>query len=246
MEQARRLKRFALADIAHGRNPGRKRHYIDVVGDDGRWNGKVVLVPEALADPLKWKRPRKVFVNSMSDLFHERLSIEAIRKVLEVMAEARQHTYQVLTKRAERMRELLSGPLREFAELGHILWGVSVENVRHGLPRVELLRQTPAAVRFLSIEPLLEDLGDLDLMGIAGVIVGGESGQHHRLILEGWVQSILRQCEAHGVKFFFKQWGGRYHHSGGRLLNGRTYDEMPERLPLPLVTPEYCTPSTRK
>jgi protein gp37 len=235
MSMARRLKAMALADVAAGRQPGRKRHYIDVIGPDARWNGNVVLVPEALADPLGWMKPRRIFVNSMSDLFHESLPADDIDKVCAVMAEANWHTYQVLTKRADRLRELLSGPLREFAELPQIWWGTSVENRRHGLPRVDALRQTPAAVRFLSVEPLLEDLGPLDLTGIHWVIVGGESGPRPRPIEVEWVRAIRDQCVQAGVPFFFKQWSGRSAKAAGRELDGRTWDEMPGD-PAELVT----------
>jgi len=229
MLMAMRLKAMALADIAAGREPGRKRHYIEVIDDKGRWNGKVVLVSEALADPLRWTAPQMVFVNSMSDLFHENLPAQAVRKVCEVMATARQHTYQVLTKRADRLCEMLSGPLREFAELPNVWWGTSVENIRHGLPRLEHLRRTPAAVRFLSIEPLLEDLGRIDLTDIHWVIVGGESGTRARPMDAAWVRSIRDQCVEAGVKFFFKQWGGRNKKAAGRELDGITWGEMPER-----------------
>jgi protein gp37 len=227
MTMARRLKAMALADLAAGKEPGRKRHYIDVIGPDGRWNGKLVLVPEALPDPLDWKTPQTVFVNSMSDLFHENLPVEDIRKVCEVMAKADWHTYQVLTKRADRLRELLSGSLREFAELPHVWWGTSVENRRHGLPRIEHLRQTPAAVRFLSVEPLLEDLGPLDLTGIHWVIVGGESGTRARPMEADWARAIRDQCVQAGTGFFFKQWSGRNVKAAGRELDGVTWDEMP-------------------
>ena len=227
MTMARRLKAMALADIKAGKEPGRKRHYIDVIGSDGRWNGKLVLVPEALPDPLAWKTPQTIFVNSMSDLFHENLAIEDIRKVCEVMAKADWHTYQVLTKRADRLREMLTGPLREFAELPHIWWGTSVENRRHGLPRIDHLRQAPAAVRFLSVEPLLEDLGPLNLTGIHWVIVGGESGTRARPMEADWARAIRDQCVQAGCKFFFKQWSGRNVKAAGRELDGVTWDEMP-------------------
>jgi protein gp37 len=241
---AKRLKAMALADIARGRNPGRKRHYIEVINDHGRWNGKVVLVPEALGDPRKWKQPKGkepllVFVNSMSDLFHETLPVETIRLVCEVMRDVPRHIYQVLTKRADRMRELLSGPLREFAELPNIWWGVSVENRRHGLPRIEELRRTPAAVRFLSVEPLLEDLGQINLKEIDWLIVGGESGCCPRPMDANWVRSLRDQCQNANVPFFFKQWGGRKKKAAGRELDGRTYEEMParndRRIPLPVL-----------
>jgi protein gp37 len=234
MTMARRLKGVALAKLARGEEPGRFRYYTDVIGDDGRWNGKMVLVPEALAEPLEWRDPQIIFVNSMSDVFHENLPMEDIRKVCEVMARAGHHTFQVLTKRAARMRDLLSGALREFAELPNVWWGTSVENNRHGLPRIEHLRQTPAKVRFLSVEPLLEDLGPLDLTGIHWVIAGGESGAGARPMEPDWVRSVRDQCQAQGVAFFFKQWGGRNKKAAGRVLDGRTWDEMPTRTALPL------------
>lgn len=227
MSMARRLKAMALADLAVGKSPGRKRHYIDVIGLDGRWNGKLVLVPEALADPFAWKKPQTIFVNSMSDLFHENMPVDDIRRVCEVMAKANWHTYQVLTKRADRLRDLLSGPLRDFTGYSHIWWGTSVENQRHGLPRIEHLRMTPAVVRFLSVEPLLEDLGRLDLAGIDWVIVGGESGVRARRLEAEWVRAIRDQCVQAGVKFFFKQWSGRHVKAAGRELDGITWDEMP-------------------
>ncbi|OWK38543.1 DUF5131 family protein [Fimbriiglobus ruber] len=235
MSMARRLKGVAKAKAARGEDPGRFSHYIDVIGDDGRWNGKMVVIPDALGDPARWKRPRRIFVNSMSDLFHENLPVEDVRKVCEAMAAAGHHTYQVLTKRTARMRELLSGPLREFTELPQVWWGTSVENKRHGLPRIDHLRRTPAAVRFLSVEPLLEDLGPVDLTDIHWVIAGGESGAAARPLEADWVRSVRDQCAAQGVQFFFKQWGGRNKKATGRTLDGRTWDEMPARVPLTVV-----------
>ena len=149
--------------------------------------------------------------------------------VSRVMATANWHTYQVLTKRSERLGQLLSGRLRFAAEQENIWWGVSVEDRKNGLPRVDHLRQAPAKVRFLSIEPLLEDLGEIDLSGITWVIVGGESGPGARPMKREWVVSIRRQCREQGVPFFFKQWGGVRKAKNGRLLDGRTYDEYPER-----------------
>jgi protein gp37 len=185
------------------------------------------LVPEKLNEPLKWPTPRMVFVNSMSDLFHIYVPDEYIERVTEVMVTANWHTYQVLTKRAERLRELLSTRLRLGGQADNIWWGVSVENKKHGLPRIDHLRRAPARVRFLSIEPLLEDVGELDLSGIHWVIVGGESGHGARPIKREWVISILRQCRKQGVQFFFKQWGGVRKNKTGRVLDGRTYDEFP-------------------
>jgi protein gp37 len=185
------------------------------------------LVPEKLEVPLKWRKPKRIFVNSMSDLFHDDIPIDYIAKVGRVMQAAHWHTYQILTKRHERLRELLRGELNWMAALPHAWFGVSVEDREHGLPRIESLRHTPASVRFLSIEPLLEDLGPIDLSMIDWAIVGGESGHGARPMNEAWVLSILRQCEAAGVPFFFKQWGGIHKSKAGRRLNDRTYDEIP-------------------
>lgn len=185
------------------------------------------LVPEKLNEPLHWASPRRIFVNSMSDLFHKEIPESYISKVVSVMRSADWHTYQVLTKRSGRLRELLCGPLQQAAADAHIWWGVSVENRRHGFPRITDLQATPARVRFLSIEPLLEDLGRLQLDGIAWVIVGGESGPRARPMREEWVLSIREQCRKAQIPFFFKQWGGVRKKSTGRSLQGRTYDEYP-------------------
>ncbi|MGQ0634302.1 MAG: DUF5131 family protein [Planctomycetaceae bacterium] len=187
------------------------------------------LVPEKLAEPLKWSASKTVFVNSMSDLFHEAVPDSYIEQVVRVMELANWHTYQILTKRAERLREMLKRPLRFASRLDHIWWGVSVENRKHGLPRIDELRQAPAAVRFLSIEPLLEDLGRVDFTGIDWVIVGGESGRGARPMDRSWVINIRDLCAAYGVPFFFKQWGGAQKSRHGRQLDDRTYDAMPPR-----------------
>ncbi len=192
------------------------------------------LVPHKLMEPLRWSEPRTVFVNSMSDLFQDSVSDEYICAVSEVMLRANWHTYQILTKRAERMHQLLTSRLRFAAGAPHIWWGVSVEDKKYGLPRVESLRRTPAQVRFLSIEPLLEDLGSVDLKGIHWVIVGGESGPGARPMLAEWVASIKAQCERARVLFFFKQWGGVQKAKRGRNFNGRTYDDMPPQSNVPI------------
>jgi protein gp37 len=191
-------------------------------------------VPEKLAEPLRWTDARMIFVNSMSDLFHNDVPTEFITRVTATMLLARWHTYQVLTKRAGRLKQLLRGPLHEAASEMHIWWGVSVENRRHGLPRIADLQAAPASVRFLSVEPLLEDLGPLPLEGISWVIVGGESGPGARPMREEWVLSVQEQCEEAGVPFFFKQWGGVRKKDHGRRLLGRTYDEFPRRIKNPL------------
>ncbi len=190
------------------------------------------LVPEKLAEPLQWSSPKMVFVNSMSDLFHEDIPDEYITDVTRVMHKANWHTFQVLTKRSERMRELLLTKLRAFAGEPHIWWGVSVENRKHGLLRIEHLRAAPVAVRFLSIEPLLEDLGQFDLRGISWVIVGGESGPGARPMEKAWVLSIRDQCRRANIPFFFKQWGGVRKKLAGREIDGKTYDEFPCRPPV--------------
>jgi protein gp37 len=185
------------------------------------------LVPEKLREPFRWSTPRMVFVNSMSDLFQDGVPTGYISAVGQVMKDANRHTYQVLTKRQARMKELISGPLAWMGELPNVWFGVSVEDRKYGLPRIEVLLETPVRVRFLSVEPLLEDLGTLDLRGIDWVIVGGESGPKARPMEERWVLSLLYQCRAVGVPFFFKQWGGVRKHETGRRLRGKTYGEFP-------------------
>jgi hypothetical protein len=177
-----------------------------------------------------------VFVNSMSDLFQDAIPDEYIDSVATIMLRADWHTYQVLTKRADRLEQLLKTTLRHAANARHIWWGVSVEDKKYGLPRIEHLRRAPASVRFLSIEPLLEDLGRLNLSRIDWAIVGGESGHGARPMQPAWVSAIKQACEAHGTKFFFKQWGGVNKARTGRLLNGRTYDDMPPRIKPPVRT----------
>ncbi|HEV2970962.1 MAG TPA: phage Gp37/Gp68 family protein [Pirellulales bacterium] len=187
------------------------------------------LVPEKLLEPIKWATPKTVFVNSMSDLFHESVPDWYIEQVVRVMNLANWHTFQVLTKRAARLRDLLASTLSFAAGQRHIWWGVSVEDRKHGTPRITTLREAPAAIRFLSVEPLLEDLGEIDLSGIHWVIVGGESGAGARRMDEVWVRNVRCQCDAAGIPFFFKQWGGVRKSEAGRALEGRTFDDMPTR-----------------
>lgn len=198
------------------------------------------LVPEKLGEPLRWRTPKMVFVNSMSDLFHDAVPEEYIEAVAKVMVSAKWHTYQVLTKRSERLRELLNSRLSFAAEQAHIWWGVSVEDRKFGLPRIEDLQNADAIVRFLSVEPLLEDIGKLDLAGISWVIVGGESGPGARPIKREWVINVRDQCRRTGVPFFFKQWGGVRKAASGRKLDGRTYDEFPRRVQHPVLPQEDC------
>ncbi|MGH3679735.1 MAG: DUF5131 family protein [Natronosporangium sp.] len=184
----------------------------------------VAVHEDALALPYRWRQPRVVFVNSMSDLFHAKVPTAFVRRVFEVMHATPQHTYQILTKRALRLARLghdLRWP-------GNVWMGVSVEDVTQ-LGRVEQLRTVPAAVRFVSAEPLLGPLDGLDLAGIDWLIAGGESGPHARRVEPDWVRELRDHCRAAGVQFFFKQWGGRTPKAGGRLLDGRTWDGMPTR-----------------
>jgi protein gp37 len=178
--------------------------------------------PDALNIPFSWKKSRTVFVNSMSDLFHEEVPLAFIQQVFATMADCSQHTFQILTKRHERLREL--APDLDWPP--NVWMGVSVEN-KTFTHRIEYLRAVPAHVRFLSIEPLIGSVGMLNLQGIYWVIVGGESGPKARPMQADWVRDIRHQCELVGVPFFFKQWGGRNKKANGRMLDGQTYDEMP-------------------
>ncbi|WP_432020257.1 DUF5131 family protein [Streptomyces sp. 1222.5] len=180
--------------------------------------------PDALRVPYGWRSPRTVFVNSMSDLFHARVPLDFVRQVVQVMADTPQHTYQVLTKRARRLRQV-AGKLDWPA---NVWMGVSVESAKE-LARIDDLRRVPAAVRFLSCEPLLGPLDGLDVTGIDWVIAGGESGPRFRPMEEEWVTGIRDVCTDAGVAFFFKQWGGRTPKTLGRELEGRTWDQMPTR-----------------
>lgn len=183
---------------------------------------EVTLQEQMLELPLHWRRPRRIFVNSMSDLFHSNVPDAFVRQVFEVMHEAHWHEYQILTKRSERLAAIH----RSLPWAPHIWMGVSVENARF-THRIEHLRSTDARVKFLSLEPLLGSLPDLDLRGIQWVIVGGESGPRARPMQRSWVLDIRDQCRAAGVAFFFKQWGGVFKKRTGRELDGRTWDEMP-------------------
>lgn len=193
------------------------------MGQPNYRNGfRLTLHEHAVALPFSWRKPQIVFVNSMSDLFHRDVPLAFLQRVFAVMQAAGQHRFQILTKRAERLREL--APLLPWPE--HVWMGVSVENADHG-DRISHLRATPAAVKFLSLEPLLGPLPGLDLHGIDWVIVGGESGPRARPMDAAWVRDLRDQCLAAGVPFFFKQWGGVWKKRTGRTLDGRTWDEMP-------------------
>lgn len=193
-----------------------------VSGGRSKWNGVVRVDNDALRIPFGWKTGRMIFVNSMSDLFHERVPLEFIQRVFETMRQTPQHTYQILTKRAERLKALC-------AELDwpvNVWMGVSVENEDY-VDRIDHLRRTRAAVKFLSLEPLLGPLDSLDLTGIHWVIAGGESGPGARPVAPDWVRSIRDQCAEADVAFHFKQWGGVNKKKSGRMLDGRTWDEFP-------------------
>jgi protein gp37 len=198
------------------------------------------LIPEKLAEPLRWRQPKMIFVNSMSDLFHDFVPDDYIVDVATVMAKANWHTYQVLTKRSERLCSLLNSKLKFAAQQPHIWWGVSVEDKKYGVPRIANLQKAKAAVRFLSVEPLLENLGELNLREIDWMIVGGESGAGARPMQEDWVLSLRNQCRKNQVAFFFKQWGGVRKVKAGRSLQGKTYDEFPKRTEHPVLPAQEC------
>lgn len=219
-------------------SPGCKHCYaekmaerLQAMGTPGYKRGfQLTLLESRLQDPLKRKKSTVYFVNSMSDLFHEDVPFAYVDKVFETIEQAHWHTFQILTKRADRLAEYFTGRVAP----GNAWIGVSVEDKKYGLPRIDMLRSVNASVRFLSVEPLLEDLGKLNLESIHWVIVGGESGPKARPMKPDWVESIQAQCETQGAAFFFKQWGGwgadgkkRAKKYNGRLINGRTYDEMP-------------------
>lgn len=185
------------------------------------------LIPGKIGEPLRWKSPQRIFVNSMSDLFHDNVPLDYIKRVFDVMNRAGWHQYQVLTKRAERLEAVAS----ELPWAPHIWMGVSVENGDY-LWRIDHLRRTKAYIKFLSIEPLLGPLGKINLRGIDWVIVGGESGPGARPLQADWVADVRDQCQRAGVAFFFKQWGGFQKKRHGRELDGRTWDEMPSLVTL--------------
>lgn len=197
---------------------------LQAMGQANYRNGFALTMHEqALELPLRWRKPQVIFVNSMSDLFHRDVPLEYIRRVFDVMQRASWHQFQVLTKRAERLEELSP----ELPWPRNVWMGVSVENADYTW-RIDHLRRTGAAVKFLSVEPLLGSLGHLDLAGIDWVIVGGESGPGARPLMDEWVIEVRDQCQAAGVPFFFKQWGGVQKKKAGRLLQGRTWDDVPD------------------
>ena len=221
-------------------SPGCKHCYaeamarrLQAMGVKGYENGfRLSILPERLVEPLNRRKPTTYFVNSMSDLFHNDIPFEFLDQVFDVIKRTPQHTYQILTKRASRMRKYFVPGERLLPS--NVWLGVSVENRKYGLPRIDELREIEASIRFLSIEPLLEDIGEIDLTGIHWVIVGGESGPKARPMKPEWVSAIKEQCQQVGVAFFFKQWGGwgadgkkRPKKENGRVFAGRTWNQMP-------------------
>lgn len=194
-------------------------------GGRAKWTGHVRVDEASLSVPEGWKRPRRVFVNSMSDLFHEGVPVDFIAKVWATMAETPRHTYQILTKRPERMAQILSQP--SFRVLPNVWLGTSVEDDRV-LGRLDDLRRVPAAIRFVSFEPLIGSVADASLEDIHWAIVGGESGPKSRPMDPAWVDEIEEMCRDFGAAFFFKQWGGRDKKATGRVYRGRTWDAYPE------------------
>jgi protein gp37 len=184
---------------------------------------KLTLQPDVVEQPLAWTKPRLVFVNSMSDLFHDEVPLWYLEKVFQVMAEARWHVFQVLTKRSQRLAEIAN----RLVWPSNVWMGVSIESEDYTY-RIDDLIGIPAAVKFLSVEPLLGPIKRLSLRNIDWVIVGGESGPHARPIDPNWVRSIRNDCVTEGVPFFFKQWGGTRKSTTGRVLDGRTWDELPQ------------------
>lgn len=193
-------------------------------GKRAKWTGEIYLDHSSLAVPTTWAKPRRVFVNSMSDLFHVDVPANFVREVWRIMASTPHHTYQILTKRPERMADILGGT--DFPVLPNVWLGCSVEDGRV-LGRLDSLRRVPSVVRFVSFEPLIGSVSGANLEDIHWAIVGGESGPHARWMDPHWVLEIERICRQFGAAFFFKQWGGRNKKATGRMLNGRTYDEMP-------------------
>ncbi len=204
---------------------------LKAMGANGYQNGFALsLLPERLIQPIKRKKPTTYFVNSMSDLFHEKVPFAFIDEVFDVIKQTPQHRYQILTKRENRLLEYFKN--RNAPD--NVWLGVSVENIKSGLPRINILKKIPAKIRFLSIEPLLEDLGKIDFSGIHWVIVGGESGNKARKMKKAWAENIQKQCEEQNIVFFFKQWGTwgsdekkRNKHKNGKLLNNKIYQNYP-------------------
>ena len=227
---AKRLAAVAQAAKRRGDDPGKANHYLKVVDGRKGWNGRVFLDIASLDDPLSWSAPRVIFVNSMSDLFHEDVPLPFIQRAFEVMSACPQHTFQILTKRPQIAARFSP----------HLCWtpniwmGTSVENAAASF-RVHELRGTRAAIKFLSLEPLLGPIPRLPLARVDWVIVGGESGPGARPMKPDWVRQIRDRCVARGVPFFFKQWGGVNKKVTGRVLDGRTWDQLPQESTLQIA-----------
>jgi protein gp37 len=215
MRMAARLQAMGMEKYKGTTRKSGKRHV---------WTGRVNLDVKALTAPLTWRKPQRIFVNSMSDLFQDALAEKFVRRIWQVMEQANWHTFQILTKRPERMLSLLSQST--FKVLPHVWLGTSVENEDH-VGRIDLLRKTPSAIRFVSFEPLLGPIPNPDLTGIHWAIVGGESGPKARPMQTEWVEDLRDACLRQGVAFFFKQWGGRRKKVTGRSLGDRTWDDYP-------------------
>lgn len=222
-KMACRLEAIALSMIDEGKNPGRAANYIGTINAHRHWNGNIHLDHDSVEEPYRWKKPRLVFVNSMSDLFQEKVPLDFIQNVFAVMNNLPQHTFQVLTKRPD-----IAADYANCLDWSPNIWmGTSVEDSRY-THRVHELKIIPAAVKFLSIEPLLGPIPRLPLSGVDWVIVGGESGPGAREVRPEWVRQIRDKCIARGVPFFFKQWGGVKKKQTGRTLDGRTWNQMPD------------------
>jgi protein gp37 len=215
MRMAARLQAMGMAKYAGTTRKSGRRHV---------WTGRVNTDSDALSAPLQWRKPKRIFVNSMSDLFQEKADERFIRQVWQVMEHAHWHSFQVLTKRPERMLQVLSKT--DFPMLPNVWLGASVEN-SDCLDRIDILRRVPASVRFISFEPLLGPIVAPVLAGIHWAIVGGESGPQARPIERWWVEELRDSCQRQDVAFFFKQWGGKRKKQTGRLLGDRTWDEYP-------------------
>jgi protein gp37 len=215
MRMAARLQAMGMAKYAGTTRKSGQRQV---------WTGKVNVDSKGMSAPLAWKKPQRIFVNSMSDLFQEKITETVIRQVWQVMERAHWHSFQILTKRPERMMDVLSKP--GFKILRNVWLGTSVESGDH-LDRVEVLRHVPAHVRFVSFEPLLGPITNPNLTGIHWAIVGGESGPRARPMEPSWVEDLRDCCKEQKVAFFFKQWGGKRKKTTGRLLGGRVWDEYP-------------------
>jgi len=215
MRMAARLQAMGMKKYAGTTRKSGRRHV---------WTGRVNVDADALSAPLQWRKPKRIFVNSMSDLFQEKADEKFVRQVWNVMERAHWHAFQILTKRPDRMLQLLSTP--DFPMLPNVWLGTSVESADY-LARIDTLRRVPAQIRFVSFEPLVGPIVDPDLTDIHWAIVGGESGPYARPMEPRWAEDLRDACQRQGLAFFFKQWGGRRKKQMGRLMDGRTWDDYP-------------------